>query len=141
MDTPNDAARGTRNCSLPTDSRTYTRVGTKGQFVVPAKLRRELHIEPGQSLRLEVKDGRLIATPLNGNMIHRLRGILAGPGLDPLAELMREHREEIERDEAEEALWRERQRQREEEDRERAKRLEGWDPFADLLGKRRSTTE
>lgn len=136
MATEDVADLATRRRSFPADSRTYARVGTKGQFVVPAKLRRELHIQPGQRLRLEAKNGQLVATPLDGNMIQRLRGILAGPGLDPLAELMRDHREEIEREEAEEALWRERQRQREEHEKERAKRLEGWDPFADLLGKR-----
>jgi AbrB family looped-hinge helix DNA binding protein len=112
--TPHDGSR--------TNGQVYARVGTKGQFVVPAKLRQELHIEPGQRVRLEAKDGKLIVTPLNGSMIQRLRGILAGPGLDPLAELMREHQEEIEREEAQEALWREREREKAEKERERAER-------------------
>jgi len=112
--TPHEGAR--------TNDQVYACVGTKGQFVVPVKLRQELHIEPGQRVRLEAKDGKLIVTPLNGNMIQRLRGILAGPGLDPLAELMRDHREEIEREEAQEALWREREREKAEKERERAER-------------------
>jgi AbrB family looped-hinge helix DNA binding protein len=94
--TPHDGSR--------TNGQVYARVGTKGQFVVPAKLRQELHIEPGQRVRLEAKDGKLIVTPLNGNMIQR------------------EHQEEIEREEAQEALWREREREKAEKERERAER-------------------
>jgi len=113
----------------------YALVGTKGQLVVPAKLRHELHIEAGQRVRVESKDGKLIVTPLNGNMISRLRGILAGPGLDPLAELMREHREELEREDAEEALWRERQRERAEKEREYAARPSPGDVLREFLAK------
>jgi len=107
-----ETARGARARASRADGQQFAVVGTKGQFVVPARLRRELHIEPGQRLRVETRDGRLIVTPLNGSAIQRLRGILAGPGPDPLAELMREHREEVEREEAEGALWRQRQRER-----------------------------
>lgn len=122
MATTDNTHRAARHEAPSTNGQVYARVGTKGQFVVPSKLRRELNIEPGQRLRLEARDGKLVATPLNGTMIQRLRGILAGPGLDPLAELMRDHREELEREEAEEALWHERQRERAAQAQERAER-------------------
>jgi len=81
------------------ERRQYAHLGTKGQLVVPASLRRELGLQPGQKLRIEAANGRLLVTPVPTDLIERLHGCLAGSG-DLLGDLMRDHREEIERDEA-----------------------------------------
>ena len=86
--------------------RTYTTLGARGQMVVPAAVRKELGLVPGQRLRVELADGKLTVTPVPEDLIDRLRGCLAGPGPDPLELLRRDHLEEIEREEAELERWR-----------------------------------
>jgi AbrB family looped-hinge helix DNA binding protein len=39
-------------------------VSSKGQVTIPAKLRRQLHILPGDQVVLRVEDGRLVIEPL-----------------------------------------------------------------------------
>lgn len=87
----------------------YTTIGVRGQMVVPVSARRQLGLQPGQRLRVEVVDGKLVATPVPVDLLKELRGSLAGPGPSVLAEVERDHRDEIEREEAELARWKARE--------------------------------
>lgn len=79
-----------------------TTLGARGQVVIPAEIRKELGLVPGQKLLVEAVDGKLVAVPLPVDLIAHLTGILAD-GPDLLEELRQEHREEIARDEAQSA--------------------------------------
>jgi AbrB family looped-hinge helix DNA binding protein len=37
----------------------YTTITSKGQITLPAPIRRELHIEPGQQLQVSLEDGKV----------------------------------------------------------------------------------
>jgi AbrB family looped-hinge helix DNA binding protein len=54
----------------------------KGQIVIPAELRKKLHIEEGTRIRVEVDEehNRIILTPVTREYIHSLRGSLKGKG-------------------------------------------------------------
>jgi AbrB family looped-hinge helix DNA binding protein len=73
-------------------------VGTKGQVVIPVEFRRELGLEPGQRVAVDLEDGRLILRPIPRDLLEKLHGCLAeGPSLTEA--LAREHAEELRRDE------------------------------------------
>lgn len=60
---------------------TLATVTSKGQFVIPAELRRRHHIRKGTRVRIEeVKEGILLR-PITDEYIDSLCGILAGRGL------------------------------------------------------------
>ena len=40
-----------------------TRVSTKGQVVLPGPIRRQLGLQPGDSLDADIRDGRIVLTP------------------------------------------------------------------------------
>jgi len=76
-------------------SATFT---SKGQLVVPAKLRRKHGIEAGTRVRfLEDQFGRIVLQPITEDYVDRVRGCLA-EGSDLLAAWEKEHRREGERD-------------------------------------------
>ena len=56
---------------------------SKGQVVIPAKLRRRLGIQAGTYIEIEVDEAnnRLILTPVTRAYIHSLRGKYKGKGL------------------------------------------------------------
>ena len=65
-----------------------TKLSTKGQLVLPSSVRRKLGLQPGDSLKTEVSDGRVILTPRRKHarktaiLIDRLTGLpvlSAGP--------------------------------------------------------------
>jgi AbrB family looped-hinge helix DNA binding protein len=56
-------------------------VTSKGQLVIPAKIRRALRIGRGTRVRFEPIDGGLAIYPQREYNIERFRGILAGLGL------------------------------------------------------------
>jgi|DewCreStandDraft_4_1066084.scaffolds.fasta_scaffold01656_18 AbrB family looped-hinge helix DNA binding protein len=69
----------------------------KGQLVIPAKLRRELGIRPGQRLAIRREGGGLLITPLPEDPVTALRGICRDL---PLRETLEEERKrEREREE------------------------------------------
>jgi AbrB family looped-hinge helix DNA binding protein len=70
------------------------RVTSKGQLVIPAKLRRALRIGAGTRVRFERIQGGIAVYPKQAEDIDSLCGILAGLGLPP--DLEREPDREIE---------------------------------------------
>ena len=56
---------------------------SKGQVVIPSKLRRRLGIREGTYIQIDVDDvnKRLILTPVTREYIHSLRGKYKGKGL------------------------------------------------------------
>ncbi len=53
-------------------------VSSKGQLVIPARLRRQLGIRKGTRVSFSVQDGRLIVRPITAEFIRSLRGSLKG---------------------------------------------------------------
>lgn len=58
-------------------------ITSKGQLVIPAKLRRDLKIGAGTRVRFERIKGGIAVYPKQFEDIDRLCGILAGLGLPP----------------------------------------------------------
>ncbi len=55
---------------------------SKGQIVIPSKIRRQLKIKEGTPLQIDVEDNkRIILTPITREYIHSLRGKYKGKGL------------------------------------------------------------
>ena len=71
-----------------------TRVGAKGQVVLPKAVREQLGIRPGDDVVVEAAEGEARVRRVEGGA--RLRGLLKQG--DPLAELEAEHRRELERE-------------------------------------------
>ena len=74
----------------------------KGQVVIPAKLRRQFHIEEGTKAMVEARPDGILLKPVTAVTIRRLRGILKRkPGEKPFAEEWAEHkRQEMQLEEA-----------------------------------------
>jgi bifunctional DNA-binding transcriptional regulator/antitoxin component of YhaV-PrlF toxin-antitoxin module len=71
--------------------------------VIPAELRRELGIEPGETLMAHVESGRLVLER-RGEILTRLRSELRAatqPGTSMVDELLAERRREVRREAAE----------------------------------------
>ena len=75
---------------------------TKGQVVIPLRLRKQFHIEDGTKAIVEATPDGILLKPVTAVTIRRLRGILKRkPGAKPFAEEWAEHkREEMELEEA-----------------------------------------
>jgi len=76
---------------------TYETVATsKGQVVIPSKIRRQLGIKEGTYLQIDVDEvnKRLILTPVTREFVHSLRGKYKGKGL--MKALMAEKKREKE---------------------------------------------
>jgi len=60
-----------------------TVVTSKGQVVIPAKVRRQLGIKEGTHLQIDVDEvnRRIILTPVTREYVHSLRGKYKGKGL------------------------------------------------------------
>ncbi len=55
---------------------------SKGQVVIPSKIRRQLGIKEGTHLQIDVDDNkRIILTPVTREYIHSVRGKYKGKGL------------------------------------------------------------
>ena len=68
-------------------------VTTKGQLVIPARLRRQLGIVRGTQVSFVEDNGRIIVQPITRNFIRGLRGSLKG-GRSALKHLLAERRRE-----------------------------------------------
>lgn len=71
------------------------KVGTKGEVVLPKRLRGELGIEPGDDVLFE-QDGPAICVR-KATVPGELWGSLADSGIDPLAELATRHQRDLAR--------------------------------------------
>jgi AbrB family looped-hinge helix DNA binding protein len=68
---------------------------TKGQVVIPLRLRKLFHIEDGTRAIVTATDEGILLKPVTRHAINRLRGILKRkPGDKPLAEEWAEHKRE-----------------------------------------------
>ena len=68
---------------------------TKGQVVIPLRLRKQFHIEEGTKAIVEATDDGILLKPVTAVTIRRLRCILKRkPGEKPFAEEMAEHKRE-----------------------------------------------
>src|SRR5208283_1271583 len=87
------------NTTSVADSVRFT---TKGQVVIPLRLRKQFHIEEGTRALIEATADGILLKPVTAVSIRRLRGLLKRPpGEKPFAEQMAEHkREEKELEEA-----------------------------------------
>jgi len=78
-----------KSMTTHTDSVWFT---TKGQVVIPAKLRRQFHIQDGTRAIVEATPEGILLKPVTKHAIARLRGILKRkPGDKPFAEEWAEH--------------------------------------------------
>lgn len=68
-------------------------VTTKGQLVIPAKLRRKYEIHVGTRVAFVEDGNRLLLQPLTSGFIRSLRGSLKGRALDVLYEERKRDRE------------------------------------------------
>jgi AbrB family looped-hinge helix DNA binding protein len=68
---------------------------TKGQIVIPLRLRKKYHIEAGTKAVIEETPEGILIKPVTRHSIARLRGILKRkPGDPPLTEQWAEHKRE-----------------------------------------------
>jgi AbrB family looped-hinge helix DNA binding protein len=70
-------------------------VTTKGQLVIPAKLRRKYSIKKGTQVAFVEEENRLILQPLTADFIRSLRGSLSG-GSSALEYLLEERKRDRE---------------------------------------------
>lgn len=73
------------------------KVTTKGQLVVPARLRRKYGIKPGTTVRFVERDDEIVLQPMTRDYLRRVCGMLkdAGPGTpELLAERARDRKRE-----------------------------------------------
>jgi len=74
------------------------KIGDKGQVVIPAEIRRRAGLEPGQRVEIEEHNGVLTITPIPRDLIGYMTGLRRGRR-SPLQDLLKEHAEEVRRDE------------------------------------------
>ena len=68
---------------------------TKGQIVIPLRLRKEFHIEDGTRAVVEATPEGILLKPVTATTIRRARGILKRrPGQKPLTEEWAEHKKQ-----------------------------------------------
>jgi AbrB family looped-hinge helix DNA binding protein len=66
------------NAALKTETVLFT---TKGQVVIPARFRRELHIEDGTKASVTITPEGILLRPITRSYIRSLRGSLKGSGV------------------------------------------------------------
>ena len=76
------------------------RIGAQGRVVLPSEVREAANLKQGDRLLVIVdEDGIHLVTPLQGiRMAQAIVRRFARPGRDPVAELLRERREEADRE-------------------------------------------
>ena len=68
-------------------------VTTKGQLVIPARLRRRYGIKKGTMVCFVEEPGRFVVQPVTAEFIHSLRGSLPG-GASAMKEFLEERRKD-----------------------------------------------
>jgi AbrB family looped-hinge helix DNA binding protein len=80
------------NSTTPSESVWFT---TKGQVVIPLRLRKLYHIEEGTKAVIEATPEGILLKPVTRHSINRLRGVLKRkPGGKSLAQEWAEHKRE-----------------------------------------------
>jgi len=74
------------------------KLSSKGQLVIPKKVREKLNLRPGTQFHIQVDDEQIILKPLVPSVIDSMYGKYAD--VDLVAELEQEHRQEIIREAA-----------------------------------------
>lgn len=69
------------------------KLSSKGQLVLPKKIRDLLGLHPGTILKVECRDRKILLEPVMPSLIDRLYGKFAGEAF--LTELETEHRQEL----------------------------------------------
>ena len=75
----------------------FVKVSSKGQVVIPAELRRKIGLEPGQEVAVHLDGENIVVRPVPDDLLESLTGRFAGRG-SGTAGLVRDHQEEIERE-------------------------------------------
>ena len=66
----------------------YIKIGKDGAIAIPAEIHRELGVEQGDTLFVDVSaDGSVVLKPVSSDPLERLRNAFAGSfdGIDPVA--------------------------------------------------------
>jgi AbrB family looped-hinge helix DNA binding protein len=58
--------------------RQITSVSTKGQFVIPAEMRKSLGIKPGTRIAVALDGSRIVLEPVSEDLVDKTRGIFRG---------------------------------------------------------------
>jgi AbrB family looped-hinge helix DNA binding protein len=72
------------------------RLSSKGQLVLPKKIREKLNLKIGDQFQVRVMDDKIILEPVKKGAIKKLHGVLTDTNV--LKELEEEHRKEVEHD-------------------------------------------
>ncbi len=72
------------------------KLSSKGQLVLPKKIREKLHLKNGDQFQARIVDGKIILEPVKKDAIENLHGVLAGSNV--LRELEEDHRREMKHD-------------------------------------------
>ena len=73
-------------------------VTTKGQIVIPSKMRRHLNIKKGTKVYIEERGDELVIKPVNSEYFEKIAGILQGKTKLTKA-LLKEREEDLKREE------------------------------------------
>jgi len=71
-----------------------TTVSSRGQIILPSKLRKENEIEKGMKFTIEVEDNKIILIPIDRNYFERLSGSISTKKGSLLEALSREKERE-----------------------------------------------
>lgn len=72
------------------------KISAKGQLVIPKEVRKKFNIEPGTFFEIRIEKDNIILIPMKKGPLDNLYGKFAGENI--LAELEKEHADEIERE-------------------------------------------
>jgi AbrB family looped-hinge helix DNA binding protein len=56
-------------------SQISVKISSKHQIAVPSAIRKELHLEPGDRLMAQVRDGVIVLIPQHGDVVEQMRGL------------------------------------------------------------------
>ena len=70
-----------------------SKISSKGQLVIPASIRKKLHIRPGTVFEVHQRSGQIILKPKRETAVERLYGALKGEAV--LDALEQEHLDEL----------------------------------------------
>ncbi len=69
------------------------RLSAKGQLVLPAELRKRMHLKPGTELAVDEQAGKIILQPVTDEYIRSIQGMLGDTG-DLIEQLRLDHEQE-----------------------------------------------